>query len=304
MRQVLNDSLQEKQFHQDGFITLKLLDVHQLDQLQHTINELNQSHIDQSIEENSSYKLSYFNGDLEFKQKVFNTLSDFFQPTINQHLKNYKPLIINIFDKEPGKGEVTIHQNWTFVDEEKYTSVSVWIPLVDVSRNNGTLETVKGSHKVLCKYRSPSLPWVFDEINDILKEKYLEPFVIKKGEAAIIDDGILHWSSDNYSEHVRTAVQLIMIPEDATAIHYVNKGDHVDIYEVDPLFFMQYDIKNIPEGYNIIGEMELSLKKMNEKEFVDIVAQNDPTILEKYESKSKEQAPKKKIGFLEKVFGS
>lgn len=297
MRQVLNDQIQEKQFHQDGFITLNLLDTNQLNQLQQTINELNQSHIEESTEENSTYKLSYFNGDLAFKQKVFKTLTDFFQPSIDKHLKNYKPLIINIFDKEPGKGEVTIHQNWTFVDEEKYTSVSVWIPLVDVSRNNGTLETVKGSHKVLCQYRSPSLPWVFDEINDLLKEKYLEPFVLNKGQAAIIDDGILHWSSDNLSDHVRTAVQLIMIPDDAQAIHYVKKDDNVDVYEVDPLFFMQYDMKHIPEGYSVIGEKKVYLKKLNEKEFVDIISQNDPSILEKFQ-------PKKKTGFLEKIFGS
>lgn len=295
MRQVLNDSHLEKQFHQDGFVTLNLLDTDQFNQLQQTINDLNQSHKDQSTDENSTYKLSYFNGDIAFKQKVFNTLSNFFQPTIDKHLKNYKPLIINIFDKEPGKGEVTIHQNWSFVDEEKYTSVSVWIPLVDVSRNNGTLETVKGSHKVLCQYRSPSLPWVFDELNDILKERYLEPFVIKKGQAAIIDDGILHWSSDNHSDYVRTTVQLIMVPDDAQVIHYVNKDDHVDIYEVDPLFFMKYDMKNIPEGYSVIGQKKLSLKKLDEKEFVEIVAQNDPSILEKYQ-------PKKKLSFLERIF--
>ena len=295
MRQVLNDSSLEKQFHQDGFVTLNLLDTDKFNQLQQTIDDLNQSHKKDSTEENSTFKLSYFNKDLEFKQNVFKTLTDFFQPTIDKHLKNYKPLIINIFDKEPGKGEVTIHQNWSFVDEEKYTSVSVWIPLVDVSRKNGTLETVKGSHKVLCQYRSPSLPWVFDELSDILKERYLEPFEIKKGQAAIIDDGILHWSSDNNSDYVRTTVQLIMVPDDAQVIHYVNKDDHVDVYEVDPLFFMKYDMKNIPEGYSVIGQKNLSLKKLNEKEFVEIVAQNDPSILEKFK-------PKKKLSFLERIF--
>lgn len=295
MRNVLNNELQEKQFHQDGFVTLDFLDKEQFQNLLQIIEELNQSHIEKSTEENSTYKLSYFNDDLEFKKKVFNTLTDFFQPIVDKHLKNYKPLIINIFDKEPGKGEVTIHQNWTFVDEEKFTSVSVWIPLVDVSRNNGTLETVKGSHKVLCQYRSPSLPWVFDGLNDLLKEKYLEPFVLKKGQAAVIDDGILHWSSDNHSDHVRTAVQLIMVPDDATPLHYVNKGESVDIYEVDPAFFMKYDMKSVPEGYSVIGEKKLNLKKLSEPEFVEIVAQNNPSILKKFQ-------PKKKVSLLKKIF--
>ncbi|MCO5229623.1 MAG: phytanoyl-CoA dioxygenase family protein [Chitinophagales bacterium] len=297
MRQVLNHSEQETKFHKDGFITLNLLSENQFKELTRIVNDLNSSHLEYSVEANSEYKLSYFNGDLEFKKRVYNTLSEFFQPIIDLHLKNYKPLIINIFDKEPGGGEVPMHQNWTFVDESQYTSVSVWIPLVNVSRKNGALETLKGSHKVLCQYRSPSLQWVFDELNDILKEKYMEPFELVKGQAAILDDGILHYSSDNDTDVTRTTVQLIMVPDDATPIHYVKNGDTVDIYKVDSEFFMKYDMKNLPEGYSVIGNQPISLKKLNEEEMVKIVAQNDPTIVEKFQ-------PKRKLSFLEKIFGN
>ncbi|MCO5249747.1 MAG: phytanoyl-CoA dioxygenase family protein [Chitinophagales bacterium] len=296
MRQVLNDYEQEKQFHRDGFVTLNLLNEVEFNQLTKIVDELNKAHIEYSVEANSEYKLSFFNNDLEFKQRVFRTLSDFFQPIIDKHLKNYKPLIINVFDKEPGGGEVPMHQNWTFVDETQFTSVSVWIPLIDVSRKNGALEVVKGSHKVLCQYRSPSLMWVFDELNDILKEKYMEPFELVKGQAAILDDGILHYSSENDTDVTRTTVQLIMIPDDATPIHYVKKNDTVDIYEVDTQFFMQYDMKNLPEGYQVIGNEDVQLEKMSEETFVNVVAQNNPSILKKYRSR-------KKVSLLDKIFG-
>lgn len=297
MRRVLINDQLETQFHQDGFVTIDLLNNDRFRRLEEIIAALNKEYKDSSIEKNSTYKLSYFNNDFDFKKRIFNTITDFIQPIIDERLKNYKPLIINIFDKEPGKGEVTIHQNWSFVDETEFTSVSVWIPLVDVSRNNGTLEVVKGSHKVLCQYRSPSLPWVFDDLNTLLKEKYLEPFVLNKGQAAIIDDGILHWSSDNLSDHVRTAVQLIMVPDDATPIHYVNQGDHVDVYKVDADFFMKYDMKNIPIGYSILDQKKIELTKLSEKEFVDKIAINNPEIRKKY-------TPIKKKTLLEKIFGN
>lgn len=273
MRGTLLDEKLEHQFQRDGFVTIDLLSSSQLEDLKNLIEELNTAHRDASTEEKSSYKLSFFNDDLVFKKKVFATLSDFFQPLVDQYLKGFKPLIINIFDKEPGKGEVPVHQNWTFVDEDQYTSVSVWIPLVNVSRTNGTLEVVPGTHKVLCKYRSPSLPWVFDELNEVLKEKYLQPFEITAGQAAIIDDGILHWSSENKSNEVRTAVQLIMAPSEATTIHLV-KSPHQEetlVYQVDPEFFMKYNMKDIPEGYPVIGKKSIHLSKLNERAFQQIL---------------------------------
>jgi hypothetical protein len=281
MRRVLNDDHLERNFHRDGYVSINLLDSKGVQQLRDLIEKLNKDHIDQSTEEKSSYKLSFFNDDLAFKQQLFKALTDFFQPLVDQYLFRYKPLIINIFDKEPGKGEVPVHQNWTFVDEDLSTSVSVWIPLVDVSRANGTLEVVKGSHKVLCKYRSPSLPWVFDELNDILKAKYLQPFELCVGQAAIIDDGILHWSSENKTNTVRTAVQLIMAPEEVDTIHYHHpKGSaEVEVYKVDPLFFMQYNMKDIPKGYEVIDRKRISLKKFSEQELKKIVAQQNPEIL-------------------------
>lgn len=283
MRRVLNDDALENNFHKDGFVTIEFLNDGEIAELKQLIKSLNEGHIEDSTEKNSTYKLSFFNNDLAFKKTVFKSLTEYFQPKADRFLKGYKPLIINIFDKEPGKGEVPVHQNWTFVDERNFTSVSVWIPLVDVSRDNGTLEVVKGSHKNLCMYRSPSIPWVFDHLNDTLKKKYLVPFRLKAGQAAIIDDGILHWSSENKTGKVRTAVQLIMVPDDATPIHYVQKNDgEVDVYQVDALFFMQYNMKDIPAGYNIIGKEKVKVSKISERELVERVSINNPEIVKVY----------------------
>jgi hypothetical protein len=176
---------------------------------------------------------------------------------------------------------VPIHQNWTFVDEDKFTSVSVWIPLVDVSRANGTLEIIKGSHRVLAKYRSPSIPWVFDGLWDVLKEKYFEPILIKAGQAGILDDSILHYSSPNDTDHVRTTVQLIMVPADATPVHYHRdpaKPDELEVFEVSSDFFTEFDMKKKPEGVPAIGKVPYAYHKLSETELVEAIAENYPAI--------------------------
>ncbi len=81
-----------------------------------------------------------------------------------------------------------IHQNWTFVDEDKFTSVSVWVPLCDVSRFNGTLEVVPKTHNTLTKYRSPSIPWVFAEPVDVVVP--FEGHVVESGKwLAVVPGG-------------------------------------------------------------------------------------------------------------------
>ena len=69
--------------------------------------------------------------DLSFLLQVQNIKHDcarkyhLFHEVLAETLVDYEPLIVNLFFKEPGKGEVPIHQNWTFVDESQYTSVSI-----------------------------------------------------------------------------------------------------------------------------------------------------------------------------------
>ena len=284
MRKVFNESTLEQEFDKNGFVPISLLNPSGLGELSAILENLKEEGEKGMDEIKSSYKLSFFSSDTAYRKKVFEQLGNFFQEKIDKFLFRYKPLIVNIFDKEPDQGEVPVHQNWTFVDESKFTSVSIWIPLTDVSRENGTLEVVRGSHKVLTKYRGPSIPWVFEDLIDQLKEKYLEPINLQAGEAVILDDSIIHWSSENKTGNNRLAVQLIMIPEEATPIYYYRSSDphaeQLQVFEVDSDFFTRFNMNEKPEDIKSIGYIDFQPKKFNEDELVKKISINNPTIKE------------------------
>jgi ectoine hydroxylase-related dioxygenase (phytanoyl-CoA dioxygenase family) len=150
-----------------------------------------------------------------------------------------------MFNKQPGTGEVPVHQNWTFVDEDYHTSVSVWIPLCDVSRKNGTLEVIPGTHLNISKYRGPTIPWAFESMENLLKDKYMQALELTKGQISILDDAIIHFSADNHSNAERPTIQLILKPKKSKAIHYHTtdiQSGMLKKYEVDASFFMNFDM--------------------------------------------------------------
>jgi hypothetical protein len=271
-RPFFHDSDLQQSFDQNGFVVVEMFTPYQIEELKTLLAELKQQRT--GFVNDSSYKLSFFSDSAAYREKVFKTISAHCQPFVDRYLANYEPLIINTFDKEPGSGEVPIHQNWTFVDESKHTSVSVWIPLIDTTRLNGTMEVVRGSNGTLSDFRSPTIPWVFENLLDPIKEQHMEPIDAKLGQAVILDDSILHYTSRNDSEVVRTAIQLIMKPNGVSAIHY-HKPDaanlRVDVYEVDWKFFTSFNMREKPSGVPLVGHFELNQHFLSESEFLQRV---------------------------------
>ena len=284
MRNTFKDRALQEKFDQTGFVQFDFLNADKFNEVVDLVDSLNQGHKEQSVDSNSSYKLSFFNDDISFRKLVFKEISNFFQPLVDQVLDDYVPLIINIFDKEPGQGEVPVHQNWTFADEENYTTVSLWIPLCDVTRKNGTLEFIPGSHRVVSKFRSPSIPWAFDGLQEVLKEKYLQPIELVTGQAAILDDSIIHWSSENDTDSVRTTIQLILRPREATPIHYHMQDDgSVKIYKVDPEFFMSFNMKDYRPDLEVIDTIaNFEPPKYDEESLVECISQQNAEIRKQF----------------------
>jgi hypothetical protein len=178
-------------------------------------------------------------------------------------LPGYEPLVINFFEKLPHSGydPVPIHQNPSFVEEPAYKSVSLWIPLQDVNRDNGTVGVLRGSHSRFNTMRSGNMAHeeVFALVDKVLEEEHFEPMELKVGEAIALDDSIIHWSYPNESEQSRRAIQLIMVPSATKHIYYyyddTTAPPMMDLYSVDKDFFFSFNCKSRPEQLEHIGRV-------------------------------------------------
>jgi ectoine hydroxylase-related dioxygenase (phytanoyl-CoA dioxygenase family) len=275
-RKIFTDQALQAEFDRTGYVVINLMDDAKVKDLLALYDKI--EGVKGTVEEGrNSYELSFFEKDAEGKRRKFEAISAFFMPLLNEYLDRYVPIITNVFNKEHATGEVPIHQNWTFVDEREYTSVSVWCPLQQVSRENGTLEVVPGSHKVIADYRGPSIPWVFDAINDVMRHKYMMPLELQVGQVAVIDDSVIHYSGVNHTHQDRKAIQLIMKPEEVPTIHCYkapDSNDEIDILEVEDDFFFDFDMWQKPKSGKVVKKVHFPIHKISEAELVERCNQN------------------------------
>lgn len=252
MKGMFYDPELQKKFDKDGYVIIDLLQpeqvlyfIQQYNDLESIRGGIRKEHDVQFDEQKEiTYEFTFIDSNVDYKRIVFDKVVETFKPLVDQYLVNYHPIIANFIHKTSQKGEVPMHQNWAFVDEWKYTSISVWCPLVDSNELNGTLQVVPGSHKRFAPVRGPLIPWELEHLKEDIIQNDMIPFKLKAGQAAIIDDSIIHYSASNHTDGLRLAIQLIMTPPNVPSIHYhmteENGKKMIKVYEVDHDFYMEF----------------------------------------------------------------
>jgi hypothetical protein len=270
MRRVLRDDSLETEFQREGFVRVPFLDSRQVESLKQAFFDLqqisggNMTNDDAGIDEESmiTYDFTFIDKNIEYKRAVFDKITSEFHQRASELLADYKPIIANFIRKKTEGGEVPLHQNWAFVDERRCTSISIWVPLVDSTVENGTLQVVPKSHKRFGEIRGPMIPWELDNIKKEIIENDLIPLETKAGDGVILDDSIVHYSAINKTDGLRLTIQLIMIPAEEPSIHYHldphNDAGKVKVLEVDKDFYMEFNPWKKPEGVKVQREFEFT----------------------------------------------
>ena len=278
MRQVMRDPGLEQQFQKDGFVEIPFISAGEVENLKAKFFELlPQSGGNILASETGvaggeiTYDFTFIDKSIEYKQAVYDTITAYFEPHVKKWLMAFRPIIANYIRKQNQGGEVPLHQNWAFVDERKYTSVSIWCPLVDSFEENGTLQVVPGSHKRYGEVRGPMIPWELDSVKTDIINNHLVPLNVKAGNAIILDDSIVHYSAVNKTNELRLAIQLILVPDEVPSIHYHMNGSksmsRVEVLEVDTDFYMQFNPWKQPDGAKRIRTFEHDSKNVTPQEF-------------------------------------
>lgn len=271
---ILRDPALQAELSRTGVAITRLFSEVQVAELARIVEALEADADHDNVHLKTPFHLSAFHNDSKWKKRIYDEVHGFTKDIIDRLLVDYEPLVVNIHDKPPGADTaLAIHQNPSFVEEPAHKSVTVWIPLIDVRRSNGTLGVLRGSHGVFDDMRAANMPDVFEEVADKLTTQYFDALELTRGEVVVLDDSVIHWSYPNMSDTVRLAVQLIMVPKKPHHIYYYynTSGDQprLDLYTVDKDFFFKFNCKAEPQGLPFIKSIPFAYRQYSEADLLE-----------------------------------
>lgn len=246
MPQVLNNIKLDTQLAQEGYAVIRFLDQEKVQEL---LAFYNQHHND-SI---PGFYASVFSENIDLRQQITQRIKAIYQPVIAEHFINHR-LIGGIFivKTEKEKERLHPHQDWGFIDEEKFRAFNIWVPLVDINDENGAIRVTPKSHLWAKNFRGPKIPDSFPDKQEVIWQN-MKTMNLKAGEALIYDARLFHASFPNSTSSPRVATVFGAIPEGVPMLHYIGDNEYVDVYESSEEFFLG---SNINKGSELLKKID------------------------------------------------
>lgn len=254
----------QKEFELNGFVTIPFLN-------EDEVNVLKQNYKKEDFSSPEGFYSTSFSNNDTLKQQLESSILDIVGAKAEIHFHKHQQLGGCYLSKAPGaKGEMPLHQDWTVVDESKFDSITIWIPLIDVDEKNGALQVIPGSHRFSNALRSPLFDSPLSEIQQDLKQD-LQLVKLKAGEAIIFSQALIHASPANQSEQERLAVTYGLIHKEAQLLfYYKNQEGLAEKYEVPIDFFKKYNtqIGEKPQIGKCVDTFNFQENKITPKEYL------------------------------------
>lgn len=188
---------------------------------------------------------SLYSDDIDYRRKVYDKIRGILSPLYDSKFSNYKSVINSFIVKLKGpNSDFTLHQDSTGLNEEKYSPLSLWIPLQDTKLENGTLCVIPKTHKFFHPLRGVSFASPFKSYEATLK-KYLVPIELNAGDILMFDNRLVHYSHLNLSESERIIVMSGLFPKEA---------DILSVYKNESIPNAPYEIFKQSEDFLITNE--------------------------------------------------
>jgi hypothetical protein len=219
---------------------------------------------------------------LAYKKKASAAIVQQFSRAYEALFVDYMPFGGAFLYKVPGENSaLAAHQDWTIVDEEKYVALNCWVPLCDVTKENGALHVLPGSHYDNIKtIRAPTLPFFFSGHEDEIMRQLI-PMEVKAGTAVILNQSVIHYSSPNKSTSVRKAITAGIKSKGAQMyFHYkVPNRNELEVFEMEDDFLISFndfanDIGQRPYLGKSIGFISYKLPEWSKRVLYDIDINN------------------------------
>jgi hypothetical protein len=241
MSKIFKNEATQKQFDNAGFVCIPLLDTKQVNDLVEGYASFKAKHEKIGL----PYITTSHSNDLKLITEVDMLIQNIIASAIAEHLINYELLFSNFLIKMPVKESATDpHQDITFVDEEKYVSMNIWIALEDIDSTNGGMFFLKGSHQWAGGIRpTHDFPWPFEEAKDYIAKR-ARVFSAKAGDAFFFHHAVIHGSLPNLSTKPRLAAVAAVCSQDAPLIHYYrpeSATDTLELYRMSKQAYLSFE---------------------------------------------------------------
>lgn len=231
----LDNGLQET-FDRQGYVVLPLLRDTDVATLLRIYRELH------SGNGAAGFRSSSFLPDAAVKRTIRDAVYPVFLPRFEQLFRDFTYFGSSFLCKTPGReSEVPPHQDWTIVDEDRFVAINIWTPLIDTNTNNGTLYVVPGSHRGKWKtLRAPTIPFYYQGYMKQVVRCAL-PTNAPAGHAVILNQGLIHYSSPNFSADNRIAITSGLKTKNAPMLfHYLNEEGRIERYRMPEDFLLDF----------------------------------------------------------------
>jgi len=193
--------------------------------------------------------------DFSFRQKMNEEIKRVCKRAVEATFKNVTPLGATFMVKSRGEnGSLHPHQDWSIVDETQFNSYNIWLPLVDVNEQNGTLMVLPYSHNIYKEnIRGLNIPSSYEKVEKEIWQ-YLVAVNVKAGEALVYDHRLLHASGINKTSTPRLVIVYGIIPDNADMRYYYGRDGFIEEYDCTPDFYFNQDINSGPSQLRLLSQ--------------------------------------------------
>ncbi|MCB9234517.1 MAG: phytanoyl-CoA dioxygenase family protein [Bacteroidia bacterium] len=299
MKTIFRDPALQAAFAKDGLVTVPLLSRGEAEDLLAFYQSL-------PMQSREGFHASMFQPDAALRRAADDQIRAVAAAKTLALLQGYRDLYANFMVKEPGTASaMKVHQDWTYVDESRFTSLAVWFPLLDTSATNGGLVFAPGTQRIFNPVRGPGVKCPYEQVDDLLRTEFAREISLKAGEAVIWEHRVVHWSPPNQSDRARVAATIILVPEAAEVFHYWRNDhlpfDQVEQFAVSHDFFMEYDILAGPKGQRSLGVKNYHFDWLTEGQLRSGLEVNLPPVEDSAKAVAAEVDSSRLGGFFAKV---
>ncbi len=222
--------------------------------------------------------VSAFHSPRETMREVSRLNSEIFDRAMHLHFRHVQRLGGSFIVKAPDDQNLLHpHQDWSIVDEAHYHSYTVWVPLQDITEENGAMYVLPGSHNWVRGYRHITIPSLYGKVYD-LAWKHSVPVYMKAGEALVFDQALAHASKPNTGKELRIAATQGLITQGAQMRIYLNNHGTVEEYACDSEFYLEPEAQTGPFPFPKLRDTDFKPFQLNEQDFFTFAGINEPQV--------------------------